>query len=87
LAYAIEIVRSAQKQLIELPKKAQSEVVDTIDHLVKTPRPIGCKKLRGTDLWRIRTGRYRIVYSIDDTRKQITILKVALRNENTYRQL
>ena len=83
--YAIDIVRSAQKQLIELPKKAQSDVVDAIDQLIKIPRPPGCKKLHGSEFWRIRTGRYRIIYAIDESKKQIVILKVAIRNENTYR--
>ena len=85
MAYRVEIIRAAQKQMLSLPRKVQLELVNSIDELADFPRPSHCKKLRGSDLWRLKTGRYRVVYSIDDDNKQITILKVALRNEDTYR--
>ena len=39
-------------------------MLEKIEALANEPRPIGCKKLRGAkDLWRVRIGDYRIVYS------------------------
>ncbi len=84
MAYSIEIVRTARKQVLSLPREAQIEIARAIDRLAKSPRPSGCKKLRGTDLWRLRVGRYRVVYFIDDEARLITVLKVAPRREDTY---
>ncbi|MBI4185946.1 MAG: type II toxin-antitoxin system RelE/ParE family toxin [Chloroflexi bacterium] len=85
MVYRIEIHRAAQKQILSLPRKAQLEVARTIDRLANTPRPSGCKKLRGTELWRLKLGRYRVVYVIDAEAKLVTVLKVALRREDTYK--
>jgi mRNA interferase RelE/StbE len=50
--------------------------------LVHNPRPQGCQKLRGQkDIWRIRIGDYRVVYSINEARKLVSILRVAHRRE------
>jgi mRNA interferase RelE/StbE len=85
LAYRIEIHRAAQRQMLSLPVQARVNIASAIDQLAETPRPSGCKKLRGTELWRLRLGRYRVVYTIDDESKLIAVVKVALRREDTRR--
>jgi len=87
LAYRIEIAGAAQKQMLSLPKQAQKEIAPAIDSLANAPRPSGCKKLRGTDLWRFRSGRYRVIYSIDDKAGLVIVVKVAARREDTYQGL
>ena len=87
MVYRIQIVRAAQKQLLSFPKKTQLEIARTIDSLGKTPRPPGCKKLHGAELWRLRLGRYRVVYKIDDETRLVLVVKVALRREDTYQGL
>ena len=49
--------------------------------LAKNPRPPGCKKLIARDGWRIRVGKYRIIYEIDDKEKVITVLHIGLRRD------
>lgn len=61
------------------------EVAKAIDGLRDNPRPVRCKKLRETGLWRIRVKRYRVVYDIDDDAQIVTVLKVAPRREDTYK--
>jgi mRNA interferase RelE/StbE len=87
LVYRIQVVRTAQKQILSLPKEVQIQVVRAIDNLVNTPRPSGCKKLHGTDLWRIRIVHYRVIYHIVDEALLVILVKVALRKEDTYRGL
>jgi len=87
LAYRVEIHRAAQKQLLSFPREAQVEIAKAIDELENNARPSGCKKLRETGLWRVRAGRYRMVYVIDDEAKVVTVVKVAIRRENTYKGL
>jgi mRNA interferase RelE/StbE len=87
LIYSIEIVRAAQKQILSLPRDTQIEITRAIDGLANTPRPSGCKKLRGTELWRLRLGRYRVVYLIDDKSNLVIVVKVAPRREDIYHGL
>jgi len=87
LTYSIKIIRTAGKQILALTGKAQLDIVKAIDSLMGNPRPAGCKKLRAATLWRIRVGDYRVVYAIDDKAGLITVLKVAIRREDTYRGL
>ncbi len=84
MTYRIEIIRAAQKQVLSLSRQARVEIARAIDRLANAPRPSGCKKLRGTDLWRVRLGRYRVVYVIDDKARLVTVVKVAPRREDTY---
>ncbi len=87
MAYRVEIHRAAQKQLLSFRQGAQVEIAKAIDKLENNARPTGCRKLRETGLWRVRTGRYRIVYIIDDEAKVVTVVKVAIRREDTYKGL
>lgn len=65
--YSVRFVRSARKELENLPGDALNRVFPRIEALGETPRPAGCKKPRGAkDLWRIRIGNYRVVYQVDD---------------------
>jgi len=81
----VKIHRAAQKQLLSLPGEAQVEITKVIDGLENNARPAGCKKLRETELWRVRAGHYRIVYVIDDEAKEVMVVKVAIRREDTYK--
>jgi mRNA interferase RelE/StbE len=41
----------------------------------------GCLKLTGREGWRIRVGKYRVIYEIDDKERAITVLHVGLRRD------
>jgi mRNA-degrading endonuclease RelE of RelBE toxin-antitoxin system len=55
--------------------------------LARDPRPPGSASLAGGPFWRLRVGDIRIVYGIDDGASRIVILRVARRNESTYRRV
>lgn len=53
-----------------------------LEALAATPRPPGCKRLKGGDKeWRIRVGDYRAVYEIDDAAKTVVVTRIAHRRE------
>ncbi len=87
MAYKVEIHTAAQKQMLSLPKEAQVAVARSIDRLGNTPSPPRAKKLAESSLWRIRVGQYRIVYAVDDAAQVVTVVRVARRQEDTYRGL
>lgn len=87
MVYRIEIIRAARKQMLSLPREAKVEIALSIDRLANDTRRSRCKKLHGTDLWRLRVGRYRVIYVIDDGAGLVTVVKVAPRREDTYQGL
>jgi len=85
LSYSIEAIHSAEKELNKLNSKIYRVIERIIDSLAEQPRPNGSKKLTDSkNLWRIRVGRMRVIYAVDDVQKKVTILRVAKRSEDTY---
>jgi len=79
--YKITFARSASKELNDLPANLIRRIVARIDALAKEPRPSGCRKIKGeTDLWRVRIGDYRVVYSVDDQTRAVDIVRVRHRS-------
>jgi mRNA interferase RelE/StbE len=65
-----------------LPDDLLPRVLQKMETLRDSPRPAGCKKLKGyKDQWRVRVGAWRVVYVIDDTAKLISITRIAHRRE------
>ncbi len=79
--YKIEIKKSAQKEIKNLPNKELKKIVDKINSLAHEPRPAGCKKLSGEEKYRIRVGSYRVLYSIEDDVLVIYAVKVGHRKD------
>jgi mRNA interferase RelE/StbE len=81
--FRVLIKTSAAKELEAAGTKADRQrIVDRIQALASTPRPQGAERLAGyTDRYRIRQGNYRIVYLIDDGRREITIFKIGHRKD------
>lgn len=80
--FKIQISSSAEKQLQKLPKEVQNRISKIILDLARNPYPYGCKKLAGEDdIWRIRIGDYRVLYSIDKAIITIVVLKIGHRKE------
>jgi mRNA interferase RelE/StbE len=83
----VEIKRSALRELAALPLASRRRVDAAIRLLAENPRPPGARKLAGTpNLFRARTGDYRIVYRVDDDVLLVLIVRVAHRRE-AYRRL
>jgi mRNA interferase RelE/StbE len=80
--YSLEIKQSAQKELDALDDTLFTRIDRKISALSETPRPAGCKKLKGyKNYWRIRVGEWRVVYVIDDSAKLVNITRIAHRRE------
>jgi mRNA interferase RelE/StbE len=85
LVWAIEITRTAEKQIKKLDAPAQKSIVRFLrDRLksVENPRQWG-KPLRDDKkgLWRYRVGDYRLICDIQDERITVLVLEVAHRKD------
>jgi mRNA interferase RelE/StbE len=79
--YKILIKPSAVKELNKIPKKEFSKITDKINSLSHDPRPSGCEKLAAQSAYRIRQGSYRIIYTIEDDKLTILVIKVGHRRD------
>lgn len=80
--YQLLIKENAAKQILKLPDAIIRRIDVKIQLLVENPRPSDCKKLKGFhDLYRIRVGDYRIIYSIDDNLLVIEVIQVGNRKD------
>jgi mRNA interferase RelE/StbE len=82
MGYEILVLPSAEKELRRLPRKEITGIIHSIDSLARQPRPRGVQKLHGSkDRYRIRRGRYRILYRVDDAAKRVMVYSVADRKD------
>ena len=81
--YEIYFKESVQKDLRKVPKQNLKRILSRIKKLRDNPRPAGCEKLSGQELYRVRQGKYRIVYSILDNELTVWVIKVGHR-KNVY---
>ena len=78
--WEIALSRQAEKVMRRLPRALLQRIDQAILNLAMNPRPSGCKKLVGHDnLYRVRVGRWRISYAIEDEQFVILIVEVAPR--------
>ena len=79
--YNIVVKKSAEREMRGAPSADLGRIVEKLKGLAVLPRPHGCEKMAGTELYRIRQGDWRILYSVDDPRRSIVIYKIGHRRE------
>lgn len=85
--YSIELNKTVLKSLEDIPKSDLKKIGKKIDGLASNPRPPKVEKLGGHEnLYRVRSGDYRIVYQIFDKRLLILVINIGHRRE-VYRDL
>ena len=84
--YKIEWKNSAKKELKQLPKQAIKKILSTVEQLQNNLHPAGSKKLIGLKhTYRLRTGNYRIIYSVKENYLIIEIIRIGHR-KNIYKK-
>ena len=82
--YQIIVARPAARTIAEqLPEFVAAAVVELITGpLLDSPRRLGVALRNELDgLWSVRRGTYRVVYRIDDDRREVVILRVGHRRD------
>jgi mRNA interferase RelE/StbE len=82
--YSLRIKKSARKELDLVATKAdRRRIIKRIAALAENPRPPGALKLSRLERYRIRQGRYRILYTIEDAILVVHVIKIGDR-KNVY---
>ena len=79
--YKIFFKKSVEKDFKVIPKNDLVKILERIETLTENPRPPGCEKLTGQQKYRLRQGRYRILYSIQDDELTVWVVKVGHRKD------
>ena len=79
--YEIFFKESVWKDLRKVPKGHLKKIMARIEKLADDARPLSCEKLTGEELYRIRQGDYRIVYSIQDNELTIWVIRIGHRKD------
>lgn len=83
--WIITISAQAEKQLRKFPAKDYGRIRRVINTMEIDPFFGDVNKLSGAEnVWRRRTGNYRILYEIDESRKLIHISDIKRRASNIY---
>lgn len=81
--YKVEFAPRTEKQLKIIPADIREKIFERIEKLKTNPRPENIEPLHGQDagLFRIRQGDYRIVYSIQDKKLLVLVVRIIHRKE------
>lgn len=79
--FEIFFKESVWKELKRIPKNDLRRILSRIKKLGDNPRPAGCEKLTSMELYRVRPGKYRIVYSIQDNELTVWVIKIGHRKD------
>ena len=78
--------RRVTRELDSLSQADYRRISVAIQHLAFEPRPAGTARLEDS-IYRIRVGRYRVIYQVIDLERQVIIGGVRRRSERTYRRI
>ena len=81
MEYQINLKPSAQKDLDRLPSEEIKRIAIRLKQLSINSRPVGIQKLSKDEGYRIRTGKYRILFLIDDEKKIINVYRIKHRKD------
>ncbi len=85
MAWAIEFVPAAAKELKKLNRQVAARIIKTLEERIATlddPRDLGSALVgEHAGYWRWRIGDYRVVARIDDERITILVVRDAHRRE------
>ena len=81
--YSLSIKPSAAKELQSISDKVTlTRLIENVKSLATQPSPSGSEKLAGRpNLYRVRQGNYRVIYSVDDEARVVDVVKVGHRKD------
>ena len=85
MRYQVVLVRSAEREFRKLPADMGDRVAAALRRLTQEPRPRGAGRLSQGPGWRVRVGNYRILYTIDEHARLVTVYAIRHRRD-AYRR-
>jgi mRNA interferase RelE/StbE len=82
MSYKVTVDKPAERKLENLPRDLQQLIFAKFDLLEQQPRPHGCRKLTDSrpPVWRLRIGKFRVIYTINDSSQVVEVLDIENRD-------
>ncbi len=80
MAYEVIVRHAAREALDRMPERAFRMVSEAVKSLREDPSLL-VHKLADSGLWRVHVGRYRLICSLDNMARTVTILALTSRKE------
>jgi mRNA-degrading endonuclease RelE of RelBE toxin-antitoxin system len=74
-----------EKLLRKISKKDRERLLEIVEKLVRGDKTLRFEKIKNTDFYRIRSGKFRIIFHKENS--EFVIDGIKMRNENTYERL
>ncbi len=81
--YEVELTKRAHHEFNKLSPADQNRIDAALDSLKTNPRPPGIRKICG-NIYRIRTGDWRVIYAVFDKDRLVLVGRIIRRSEDTY---
>lgn len=81
MTYRIDVQPAARRSLAKVRGTDRRRIEAALLMLAAEPRPPAARRLVGSEVWRVRVGDYRILYTIDDGRLVVLVVTVGHRRE------
>lgn len=82
MSFTLYTTSRASRELERLPVEARRRISLRIEHLAGNPFPRDTAKLKGLgDAYRLRVGKYRVLYRVVWEERAIVIFRVAVRKK------
>ncbi len=86
--YEVNLVSQADKRFSKLSGQVRKEVLVVLGELETAPtHNASVYRHAKPTTWKTRQGQARIIFRIDKKKKVVTVLEIALRREDTYKDL
>jgi mRNA interferase RelE/StbE len=86
VTYRVLLESHARRVLLKLAPDLQNRISDALDGLSRNPGPPGIKRLGGSPGYRIRSGDYRILLTVQDQNRTVIVYRIGDRKD-AYRLL
>ena len=80
MTFKVLLHPKAAKEIQKIEKQIRTRIIDCAKQLCENPDTLG-KPLKQSDYWRLRVGDYRVIYEINQNKKQLVILFIGHRSK------
>jgi len=80
VSFQVLLHPKAAKELQKIEEQVHTRIIESAKQLRENPDKLG-KPLKQSDYWSLRVGDYRVIYEINQNKKQVIILFVGLRSK------
>ncbi len=84
-SWSVDYSSRAVRDIDSLPQKVRADIFTAIERLLEEPPQGDLKELKAQNgIWRLRVGKWRVVFTREKGEKLILVLRVVRRSDTTY---